>query len=238
MSANFTQIISNIDRNCKTTNNPTAYPLAEKVADMNLALDKAWAIILQSSGTWQLDDSNQTDYPIITTNLVSGQRDYSFTVDGSGNLILDIYKVLIANTSGVYHEIYPVDVQSEWPMQGFTSGQNITGQPSRYDKTGNGIFLDAIPNYNSTGGLKIYINREASYFTVSDTTKKPGFAGIFHEYLALRPSYQYAYRNSLNNAQALQNEMLLMEDAMQEYYSKRSKDERTQIRMVHYRSSR
>lgn len=236
MSATFTNIVSLINSNTKA--NATSYPIAEKVIDINLALDKAWAIILQSSGTWQLDDSNQTDYPIITTNLVSGQRDYSFTTDGSSNLILDIYKVLVANTSGTFHEIYPVDVQSEhWGLQGFTSGQNIQGQPSCYDKTGNGIFLDAIPNYNSTGGLKIYINREASYFTVSDTTKKPGFAGIFHEYLALFASYQYARRNGQTSQETFKRDMLEMEEAMGEYYSKRSKDERQQIRTFN-RSSR
>jgi len=235
MSANFTNIVSLINSNTKA--NATSYPIAEKVIDINLALDRAWSIILQASGTWQLDDSNQTDYPIITTDLASAQRDYSFTVDGSLNVILDIYKVMVADPNGLFHEIYPVDVQSGKGMDSFFSGQNIGGQPFRYDKTANGIFLDPVPNYSVAGGLKIYINREATYFTVSDTTKKPGFAGIFHEYLALRPSYQYAYRNGLANVNVLKSEMLEMEDAIGEYYSKRSKDEKMQIRTI-YRSSR
>ena len=75
MSLNFTQIQSAIHRTCKTTT--TSYPTADLTADVNLGLDKIWAIIFTSNGTWQWDDTNHTsDYPIITTDLVSGQRDY------------------------------------------------------------------------------------------------------------------------------------------------------------------
>lgn len=228
MSLTFTNIVSLIDTNVKS--NSDSYPIAEKVIDINLAMDKALSLIFQASGKWQFDDSNHTDYPIITTNLIANQRDYTFTTDGSGNLILDIYKVMIKNpTSGYYEEIYPVDQQSDEYTQGFWSGQNTTGTPSRYDKTANGIFLDCIPSYNSTDGVKIFINRESTYFLTSDTTKKPGFAGLFHEYIALRPSYQYAYRNTLNNAVALHNEMVLMESDIKKHYRDRSRDEVTRI---------
>jgi hypothetical protein len=199
--------------------------LAQCTADVNLALDSVWATIFEVGGTWQLDDSNFTDYPVITTNLVSGQRDYSFTTDGSGNVILEIYKVLVSDAQGNYIEINPVDQQSNVPIN-FLDGNNTTGQPNSYDKTGNGIFLDPIPNYNYANGLKLLINREASYFTVLDTTKKPGFAGIFHEYLALRPSYMYCMRNKMFDlAKSLKAEMLEMEDKIREHYAKRNKDE-------------
>lgn len=204
---------------------------AEFTADINITLDKVWDTILPNMGTWQLDDSNHTDYPIITTNLVSGQRDYSFTTDEQGNIILDIYKIMVADSSGVYFEIFPVDVQSQSETLGFYDGQNKTGKPTRYDKTANGIFLDLIPSYNYTNGLKIYINREASYFTTSDTTKKAGFAGIFHEYLALRPSYMYAYRNGLKNVNILKQEMLEMEQAIENHYANRAKDEKVTLRV-------
>lgn len=215
-------IVELIDDNCKT--NSTTYPIANKTRDINLALDKVFSLIFDSAGTWQFDDSNQTDYPIISTNLVSGQRDYSFTSDANGNLILDIYKVFIASSSGVFTEIKPYDVQSESSITGYTDGQNTGGTPSTYDKTANGIFLDPIPNYNYTNGLKVYINREASYFTTSDTTKKPGFAGIFHEYLALEPSLKYAKRNSLEVAKSLEIDVFKMEQAIQDYYSSRERD--------------
>ena len=214
----------------------TRYPLAEVVRDVNSALDKVFSLIFKSDGRWQFDDSNQTDYPIITTNLVSGQRDYSFSTDQTGNLILDIYKVQVkVSASGPYRDIYPVD-QQRFTLQGdnniqagvapttMTDGNNGGGVPTCYDKTGNGIFLDLIPNYNATAGLRVFINREGSYFSASDTTKKPGFAGLFHEYLALRPAYQFAYRKGLQNMNSLHDEMLRMEMEIIKYYGNREKD--------------
>jgi len=205
--------------------NSTSYPLLDKTRDVNLALDKALSIIFDADGTWQFDDSNHTDYPIITTDLVANQRDYTFTSDENGNLILEIYKVMIKDEDGYYFDIYPVDMQSQ-PEVALYDGRDTAGTPYIYDKTANGFFLEPIPEYSATDGIKVFINREASYFTSSDTTKKPGFAGIFHEYLALRPAYQYAYRNSLPQTGTLQNEMLRIEQEIRDYYSRRSRDER------------
>lgn len=224
MSLTKTQIDALIDRNCKT--NSTRYSVADKTADENLAIDEAFSIIFEADGRWQFDDSNHNDYPIITTNIVSGQRDYSFTTDENGNLILDIYKVLVADENGVFYELECVDQQSDEYMQGFWDGNNTTGKPSRYDKTANGIFLDAIPNYNESAGLKIFINREGSYFTVNDTTKKPGFAGLYHEYVALVPSIRYCKRNKMFDlANQYERDREKMEKAMKLHYRTRAKDE-------------
>lgn len=227
MSLTFTQITNLIDRNCKS--NTSTYSLANKVADINLALDYVWATIFECGGTWQFDDSNQIDYPIITTDLISGQRDYDFVSDEQGNLILDIYKVLVAQPDGTFVEIKPVDAQSD-NVTGFYDGLDVQGTPTEYDKTGRAIFLNAIPNYTISDGLKIYINREGSYFTTADTTKKAGFAGLFHEFLALRPSYQYAYRNGLPQTKTLQSEMLQMEKNIRDYYGAREKDVRRNMK--------
>lgn len=220
-------IIQNIERNCglndgDISGNTTL--LAQFTGDINTSMDHVMGLIFQTGGTWQFDDSNHTDYPIITTNLVSGQRDYSFTTDGSSNLILDIYKVFIADENGLFRQITPVDVPSGAPAN-YWDGLNTTGQPNTYDKLANGIFLDPIPNYNYTNGLKVYINRESTYFTTADTTKKPGFAGLFHEYLALRPSYFYLIRNqSFAIADRIKGEMERMESAIKNYYQAREKD--------------
>lgn len=225
-------IIQVIEQNCgfndgDISNDTTK--LKQFTGAINLALDKVYSIIFKSGGTWQFDDSNHLNYPIITTDLVSSQRDYTFTADTSGNLILDIYKVFVKDQSGEYFEVFPVDVQSQNGTEGFSDGLNTTGIPFTYDKTANGIFLDPVPSYNATDGLKIYINREGSYFDYTDTIKKPGFAGLYHEYLALRPSYQYAYRNSLANTNVLKVEMLEMEKAIATHYGSRERDTRKRL---------
>lgn len=221
-------IIQMIERRCKLGDayiSGNTARLKEWTAEVNATCDKAWALIFKSTGRWQFDDSNHTDYPFITTNLVSGQRDYTFTTDEAGNLILDVYKVMVKDENGYYNDIDPVDQQSDETMQSFYDGRNTQGMPTRYDKTGNSIMLDAIPSYSATAGLKVFINREGSYFAYSDTTKKPGFAGLFHKYLALEPSYRYACDNGLANKNDLKQELLETESDLKKYYRDRTKDE-------------
>ena len=221
MSLTFTQTVALIDVEVKT--NTTSYPLATKVLDINVALDDAIDIAIRSCGIGQYDDTNNTDYPFITTDLNSGQRDYTYTQDSSGNLILDIYRVMVMDSTGVFQEIPQVDMQSERWTESFYDGQNITGQPTKYDRTGNGIIFDVIPNYSQTAGLKMFINREGSYFTVNDTTKKAGIDGRLHEYLVVSPACKYAERNSLSNHTSLYNRKVLLEKKISEVYSKKDR---------------
>lgn len=206
--------------------------MSQWAASINLALDRAFHIIFGADGKWQFDDKNLTDYPIITTNIVASQRDYSFTTDEDGNVILDIARVFYrSSTTTPYYELFPVDAQSdlESEISTIVDGMNAEGQPTKYDKTATGIFLDMIPPSAVTSGLKLYINREGSYFaTVAtfDTTKKPGFAGLYHEYLVLEPVYRYARANNLVNKETLKRDVLEMEKQITDYYSRRAKDER------------
>lgn len=222
----------------------SSYTLATKTRDVNNTFSHFNMIAQRSAGGWEADDTNQTDYPIITTNLVANQQDYSFTVDQQGNQILDIYRVELANSSGIFSQLVPLD---EVDMDGvsLTEFMKTPGAPMFYRKTANGIFLYAPTNYNYTNGLKIYYARTPTYFTTSDTTKKPGIPDMFHEYLALRPAYFYALAKGLPQATALGNQVLEFEGSdrlgitgkIGDYYANRSRDVKTAIRTV-YRSSR
>ena len=222
----------------------SSYPLKTKTRDINNAFANYNMIAQRSAGSWESDDTNQTDYPIITTNLVSGQQDYSFTIDQQGNQILDIYRVEVANNSGIFSQVMPLD---EVNMNGIslTEFMKTAGQVTFYRKTANGIFLYAPTNYNYANGLKIYYARTPTYFLSTDTTKKPGIPDMFHEYLALRPAYFYALQKGLSQATALGNQLIEYEGSdrlgitgkIGDYYANRSKDIKTAIRTV-YRSSR
>lgn len=201
--------------------------LAKFTAKVNEGMVSAWKIAFTADGTWQFDDTNHGDNPIITTNLVANQRNYTFLTDENGNLILSVDRVFArVSSTGVFQEIYPVDVQSEQGTEGYTDGQNNTGVPFTYDKTANGFFLDPIPSYDSDDGLRVYISREGSLFTTSDNTKKPGIAGLFHDYPALFASYEYARDKGHENVARLERDLFKMEKEMKDYYSKREKDVR------------
>ena len=186
--------------------------LKQLTARINLALDKYFSIAIQASGTWELDDSNHEDYPVIYATITSGQRDYSFTTDENGNAILDIYKVLILPTATAtrYQEVYPVD-ENQTENLAIIDESNIAGTPSKYSKRSNAIhFGDAIPNYTVARGIKILINRESSYFEYNNTTEKPGYP-YHQEYFFLKPAFEYAKRNSLAVLPRLEADILRLE---------------------------
>jgi hypothetical protein len=223
MSLTFTNIVNKIDRACGT--NSTTYTLANKAIDVNLALDDVMTIALKSRG-WNVDDFNHTKDPFITTNLVANQRDYHFTYDEQSNLILDVERVMVADASGVFSTITPVDQQADpdSEIKDFIDGQNTSGTPIRYDKTGNGIFLDPIPSYSYTNGLKMFISRQSSYFLSSDTTKVAGIDGLCHDYLYLKPAYEYARDKNLPQKETLYRDLQISINKIKERYGSREKD--------------
>lgn len=224
MSLNYNQIIRQIEKECGFRRGDILDKPERKqdfTEDINLALDKALSIIIPASGGWQYDDWTHPDYSILTTDLIPGQQDYSFVEDETGNLILDIYKVMIKRDNG-YEDIKLVDRNRP---NHYTFDKDVSGSPMRYDLLGNGIFLDPKPDQFVEKGLKVFVNREAVYFSTEDDTKKPGIDGRFHEYLALVPSYKYARQKSLNNVDRLKRDIDEMERAMGETYQARARQE-------------
>ena len=204
------------------------------------AWDRYLHLALKSSGTHQFDDSNHEDYPFIEADLVANQRDITYTTDDNSTFILDIFKVMLKNSDGVYFELQPIDQQYRGQGMSIWDGQSATGTPTQYDKTANGIIFDVLPNYNwrqateGERGVKMFVNREASYFTYTDTTKLPGCPGIHHDYFFLRPALEYAGRNNLANYDDLRDRVKEFEGderngvvgMIENYFSRRSKDER------------
>lgn len=214
----------------------------ERLKQFASATRSAWSNYLRlaskGSGKWQYDDSNHTEYPIIYFNIVSGQQDYTFTTDEQNNLILDIAKVAVlqSSTATEYQEIAPVDPQTESEAS-LIADSLVSGVPSAYDKLANGIFLTPIPNYSVTAGIKLYINREASHFEYDDTTKMPGCPGNHHEYFYLRPAMEYARLHTLANFSSLRDEVMRYEGdesrgiigMIERDFARRTKDQKPQI---------
>lgn len=201
-------------------------------ADANLAMDEVITIAKNASGGWQPDDTNHTDYPERTMTLTSGTRRYklsSLTADAGTNLLLGLYKLFVKDSNGIYREMQHADVQSDSDVDGFADGQNIQGTPYRYDITGDFIDLDPVPNYTFAPGIKLLINREPAYFVYTDTTKKAGFPGNLHRYLAIKPAYDYARIHAPNLVKGLAGEVAQMRADITEEFSRRNRDAKTVI---------
>lgn len=205
-------------------------------AGVNLAWDDYVSLAIQADGRWQFDDSNHVDgsgnstFAIVKTNLVSGRRDYKLVSDEQGNFILEIQKVAIlpSSTATTFQELDLMDELTERDND-ILAENTSTGVPQRCALLGDTILLETPPSYNATLGLKAYVNREPSYFTTADTTKKPGCPGIHHRYFALRAAEDYARRKTLAQYPAISAERLSMERDITTYFGRRNRDERPTI---------
>ncbi len=187
----------------------------------NEAYSRYVTVAMKSDGKWQFDDNNYTDYPAAVTNLVANQQDYQFLTT-----FLNIIAVEVQNASGVWYTLSEVDEQ-EMSNDHVSMSQRfiVPSQPWMFDRKANSIFLLPAPNYNKTGGLKVKYQRPPSYFIYTDTSKVPGFAETFHEYLANYAIWKYAASKGMPFANTFKN---MVDQAEQieipDFYSKREKD--------------
>lgn len=216
-------IVQETDFLCGTDRN--TYPLAEITRNSNRAMDKAVSLILKSDGRWQWDDDNQTDLPIATADLASGQTDYSFAVSH-----LMIEKVMIKDSAtGGWVTLSKLDI-TDPDINNYLVGSPANGRPVGYDFKANSVFLYPTPSYSSTGGLKIWFQRPSTYFTAGDTTKAPGFASIYHRYIPLCNAFDYNLAKGLDITR-IKQEILEMEQSIMNFYANRNvADKQTTLR--------
>lgn len=150
-------------------------------------------IALQSDGKWQVDDSNYSDYPFATTDLIANQQDYQFLVS-----MVDILSVEVLNSGKVWYTLSEVDEQ-EMANDHVSMTQRfiVPSQPWVFNRTANSIFLLPAPNYNmrliqeGASGLKVKYQRPPNYYIYSDTSKTSGFAELLDEYVADYATWKY-----------------------------------------------
>ena len=213
-----------------TSTDSTSFPDATLVVEANNALDRVVSLIMQSDGRWQWDDENNTDLPIATTGVVSGQQDYTLSVSH-----LQMLRVEIQDSTGNWTKLKALDQadvfdQSLESFPTVAAGQTTSGLPVWYDKVGNSLFLYPVPNYSQDASLKVYFKRGPSYFTTADTTKAPGFNSLYHELIPLWIAYNFAIANGKSNANAVMEQIQLKEDALKDDYSVRGKDDHIGLR--------
>lgn len=213
--------------------NATSFQAADMLILINNAYERVVSLILSCDNRWQYDDSNNTDLPIATTSLVANQQDYALATTH-----LEISRVELKNQAGNWSLLQPFDASDVKESLNYVGG--ISGIPIAYDKLGSSIFLYPPPSYSQAASLKIYFQRGPASFTsgeVTTGTKLPGFNSLYHDLIPLWAAYDYALANGLPNANQLMVEIQRKEEALQNDYNMRSKDEQKFIRPV-LRSSR
>src|ERR1700709_849488 len=87
-----------------TKTNSSSFPIANMVIEANNAYDRVASLIRRADGRWKWDDESQTDLPIATTALVSGQQDYSLAETHLG-----ITRVEVKDQSGRWSALLAFD---------------------------------------------------------------------------------------------------------------------------------
>ncbi len=212
-----------------TGTDAVSYPTADITRNANRALADATALIVSADGRWQWDDVNHTTDPVATTNIVSGQQSYVFDPDQ-----IKVNRVEVADADGNWSLLQPIDTADVFDVS-LTDFMSGGGVPKFYDKIGASTYLYPAPDYSYTAGLKVYYQRGASEFTTADTTKTPGFATPFHRYVSLCAALDYAAASGNPSAARLRDERDAVAQAMRDFYSERSPDDRPRLSARRYR---
>lgn len=153
---------------------------------INQAYKKVAIALLRVDKRWKWDDTNYTDFPIATIDLVASQRDYTLpasTSGGNASTLWKINKVEILQSGSIYNTIDLMDLDEE--------ESTSTGLPSKYRLIGNSIRFQISPTANLTNGLRITFQRSIIKFTTASTTEQPGFIDSYHDLLAYDASSIY-----------------------------------------------
>lgn len=193
-------IAQEMDRICKS--NATSYPVRDKAARVNDALDRYLHLAFQADGNWNFDDINETSPPIDTQAIVSGTNRYKFSA--FTQTLLSLIRLEILDSAGKGLSLIPetmadLNQVSLGNETGRISGVGTdtfqeryvnatSGVPTHYIKYGDFIYLRPNPNYSLAAALLAYFNRPASKFdfnTFTVTIAAPGVVTLAAHGLAI-----------------------------------------------------
>lgn len=212
----------------KTNDSTSSFTAAQRLASINKYYHKTQTMILQSSDGWQYDDTNKTDYPILTANLVAGQQDYTLP---TSTLKIKRLEVKLDGTNWKRARAFDIS--------GIAGGSDDTSVAAsfsesdpHYDVNSGSLFLYPEPESNVEGGLKIWIARQVDTFTSGQYTTgtlEPGFDDQFHIMLALGAAYDYLSSKPGLNATPIWQELQDYELRLRQHYGKKNEDEQLSI---------
>lgn len=159
---------------------------------VNEVCNEMMLAIMESQDNFDWDDPTRTDFPIATTPLVAGQRDYQF----DGISFLRIKRMDITWDGSTWYRATPFDSASY--HDGFGNDDTVDGNFSKtepmYDPKSFGFWL--YPRATAADvalGAKARIEYVRSFdeYTQDDTTKEAPFAAPFQELMAIGAAMKY-----------------------------------------------
>lgn len=205
-----------------------AYTLKDRTRNINSWYHRVVTMILRAQDEWDFDDVNHTDFPILTTDLVASQQDYSIP---ASEKVLKIKRLEVSYDGTNWYKAEPIDVNEIGTATDTTTiANNFVKTKPYYDLQNGSLFLYPIPDSNVTGGLKIWWTREIDEFTTADTTQEPGIDEPFHRMLSIGAAYDYAIKKGLQVSDRLKAELIEYEQRITQYYGSKQNDRQMNLK--------
>jgi len=220
--------------------NTTSYTAADLLRRINAAYEQVVGWILNADGTWQWDDTNQSDQPRGKGTLVEGQEAYTFASD-----YLQIEAMDVLDLNNYYIRLKPID-HSELgglsPDEYFgleSDGSPKKGFPQYYD-----LFTDdsfrLYPSPSATyctlaSGFRVWFKRKPAPFletvpgTPDSLTKEPGFASPYHVVLSYMAAIPYCMTYKPSRVGFYEKKVMDLKDEIIKHYSRREREKRKKI---------
>lgn len=225
----YNGLIQDCERNlgmARTTISSDADLLKDFTVLLNEGMFDTIGDILEAQQGWHWDDTNYTDFPRGTQNLVASQNDYALpTANGTYNaansttlLHLNGISVLDSNEQEVPLE--PTEMSDADLNRIYATD----GMPKVYKKVSNSVKVWPAPaaaNVTTTNGFIAYFQRTQDEFTSADTTQQPGIPRIFHRLISIRASIKYAIPRTLESLKSLRDEEAIMVSKLKKFFSRR-----------------
>jgi hypothetical protein len=227
-TTNLNGIIQEVERMAdlgQTYISGNASNLKEFTATINRVNHRIWHTIFMSNGNWQYDDGGNTDLPQSVTDLTSGTSKYALPTTA-----LTIQRVEAKDSGGLWTTLSPI-TKEDIGGEAIDEFMKTDGPLSMYRLIGTTIELFPGPDYSSTGGLKVYYDRDSVDFATSDTTKTPGFASPYHELLPIKATIEWlkVKQPTSPTLPILIQDDLRVEASLKAFYGKRFKDYKPRI---------
>lgn len=216
-----------------THTDTSSYTAANLLIDINIWYQKAVSMIFESQDDSDFDDQRNTNYPIVTTALVAGQRDYAIPVSEG---VLKIKRIDVTYDGSNWFRANPFDGGvPEWGMgNSANEDSNFIKQAPKYDVKYNSVFLYPLPtatDVSAGGQIRIEWERNITPFTSSDytvdpndSTVIPGFDAPFHPILAYGAAYEFANANNLPQLANIKQDLADWEGRIRQAYGNKDKD--------------
>ena len=187
------EIIALNDQHCGKTN---AYSASLGLLNLNNALYRVETEYMKTDAYPKYDNSNNTDFPIATGDLVASQQDYTLPTETIKIDRIEIsydgvnfYRATLLNPTEHSVALTSTNIASDFS----------TGSPA-YSLNGRSIMLYPIPTIAVTGGIRVYGQRFHTAFTsanYSGATLSMGMDINWQEQVAREMSLNYLMDNDM-----------------------------------------